>query len=119
MGLISWLFRNLLSRPMTNRFPKAPPVPVPEGFRGKLVYDPDKCIGCQLCVRVCPTQTIKFIPDKKKIAFWVGRCVFCSQCVEVCPTSALAMSKEFLLASPDMYDERYLGGLMPRRGMDR
>ncbi len=119
MGLVSWIVRNLFSRPMTNRFPKTPPVPVPEGFRGKLQYDPEKCIGCQLCVRVCPTQTIKFLPEEKKIAFWVGRCVFCSQCVEVCPTGALQMSKNFLLASDDMHDERYMGGPARRRGIER
>ncbi len=116
------LLAQLLSRPATNRFPakymppsvtrfltrvqtgKArihPPVPVPPKFRGKIGYDRDKCIGCQLCIRVCPAKVIQFKPEQKKIRMYVARCTFCAQCVDVCPTSALSLSPEFLLASTD------------------
>jgi len=124
--ILKTLFSQLFTRPVTNRFPvkympksvlgllakvqegKAkihPPLPVPEKFRGKLTYDREKCIGCQLCIRVCPAQVIKFKPEEKKIRIHVARCTFCSQCVDACPVDALAMSQEFLLADYDRFSE--------------
>jgi len=120
--ILKTLFSQLFSRVVTNRFPakymprsvtgllenvgagKAtliPPVPVPEKFRGKIAYDRETCIGCQLCIRVCPAQVIKFKPEDKKIRMHVARCTFCAQCVDVCPVDALALSDEFLLADYD------------------
>jgi formate hydrogenlyase subunit 6/NADH:ubiquinone oxidoreductase subunit I len=124
--ILKTLFSQLLTRPVTNRFPVKympksvtgllrkveegrakihPPIPVPKGFRGKLVYDREKCIGCQLCIRVCPARVIKFKPEEKKIRIHVARCTFCSQCVAACPVDALSMSEEFLLADYDRFSE--------------
>ena len=102
---LSTVLSNLFKKPATNPFPKSEPVPVPEGFRGKLVYDPDKCVGCRLCVMVCPAGVIEYVPEVRKVTFWLGRCVFCQQCVDVCPVKALEMSDEFLLATEDKYDD--------------
>lgn len=102
---LSTVLGNLFKKPATNPFPQSEPVPTPEGFRGKLVYDVDKCVGCRLCVMVCPAGVIEYVPEVKKVTFWLGRCVFCQQCVDVCPVNALWMSDEFLLASYDKYDD--------------
>ena len=102
---LSTVLSNLFKKPATNPFPKSEPVPVPEGFRGKLVYYPDKCVGCRLCVMVCPAGVIEYVPEVRKVTFWLGRCVFCQQCVDVCPVKALEMSDEFLLATDDKYDD--------------
>lgn len=120
--ILKTLIAQLISRPATNRFPakympksvtrflaqvqegKAkvhPPVPVPPKFRGKIAYDREKCIGCQLCLRVCPAKVIEFKPEVKKIRMYVARCTFCAQCVDVCPADALSLSPDFLLASTD------------------
>ena len=77
MRILRVLFRQLLGRPATNRFPAThapksvggflakaasnsklivPPVPTPPGFRGKIAYDRNVCIGCQLCVKILPDQ---------------------------------------------------------------
>ncbi|MCX6798502.1 MAG: 4Fe-4S binding protein [Candidatus Diapherotrites archaeon] len=113
------LLRQLFKKPFTNLFPakrapgsvkdflKAvgegkkklnPPVPVPEGYRGKIRYYRDKCIGCGLCTRVCPAEAVVLIPEEKKIRYHMSRCCFCAQCVEVCPVKALETTQEFLLA---------------------
>ena len=78
-----------------------PPVEIPKNFRGKIVYDRDECIGCKLCIKVCPAEAIEFIPDKKKIKIHIDHCIFCSQCNDICPVNCLSMSEEFLLANTD------------------
>jgi len=124
--IIGTLFKQLFSRPATNPFPvkymprsvtsllkkvaagKAeinPPVPVPSDLRGKIAYDREKCIGCQLCIRVCPAKVIEFLPEEKKIRMYVARCTFCAQCVDACPVGALSTTDEFLLAEADRFSE--------------
>jgi len=106
--LVPTVLRNLVKKPATNLFPKNEPVPVPEDFRGKLEYNVDKCVGCRMCVTVCPAGVFVYLPDIRKVALWTARCVFCKQCVDVCPTGALQMSDEFLLASYDNYDDKFI-----------
>jgi len=118
------LMRQLFRTPATNRFPAkylppsvtrflaavgegratlVPPVPTPPRFRGKITYDRDSCIGCGLCVKVCPSNAIELLPETKRIRIWVGQCIFCSQCTNICPKDSLSMTGEFLLAGEDRY----------------
>jgi formate hydrogenlyase subunit 6/NADH:ubiquinone oxidoreductase subunit I len=125
--LVLELIRQLLKKPATNCFPVKyypgqttvtelinkvqdgevqinSPVTVPEKFRGKIAYDKESCIGCRLCIRVCPSRAIEFLPEEKKIKIRIDRCLFCSQCNDVCPTNSLSMSEDFLLANEDRLD---------------
>lgn len=123
---VPMVLRQLVRKPATNLFPakhlppsitgylgavasgKAsihPPVTTPDKFRGKIRYDRDTCIGCKMCIRVCPAHAIEFIPETKRVRIWVTQCIFCSQCNEVCPKDSLSMSSEFLLATEDRYSE--------------
>ena len=78
-----------------------PPVVPPEGFRGRIAYDRNKCIGCRLCLKVCPANAIESLPEEKKIRIRGDRCCFCEQCTEICPVACLWMSQEFLVSSED------------------
>jgi formate hydrogenlyase subunit 6/NADH:ubiquinone oxidoreductase subunit I len=119
-------FSQMFKKPWTNKFPakytpsnttrflqqvqagKAkinPPVELPPGFRGKIQYDKEKCTGCQLCIKVCPSEAIEFKPEEKKIKIYLARCTFCSQCNDVCPFKCLSMSNEFLLADSNLYSK--------------
>jgi formate hydrogenlyase subunit 6/NADH:ubiquinone oxidoreductase subunit I len=80
-----------------------PPVETPPNFRGKIQYDKEKCIGCKLCMKVCPCEAIEYKEKEKKIKIYLARCCFCSQCNDICPTNCLSMSNEFLLAGADLY----------------
>jgi formate hydrogenlyase subunit 6/NADH:ubiquinone oxidoreductase subunit I len=75
------------------------PIKVPEGFRGRIGYDKKTCIGCKLCIKVCPAHAIDFLEDEKKVLFHMDRCCFCAQCTEICPVQCIWMTDEFAFAS--------------------
>lgn len=102
--LLGDLVKSLFSKPATENYPYTR-YNAPERLRGKLVYDPEKCIGCMLCVKDCPSDAIELITvDKANKRFVMryhpDRCVFCSQCVQNCRFSCLGMSNtEWEMAS--------------------
>ena len=123
------IIKQLFQKPATNLFPAKyapestldlldkvakqevtlnPPIAVPPQFRGKIAYDRENCTGCQLCVKVCPTRAIEFLPEEKKVKIFVSRCCFCAQCVDVCPVHTLAMTEEFLLSSYDKFADELI-----------
>jgi len=88
-------------------------LPMSEAWRGypQFIIDPEshthRCIACEMCSRICPSQLItvegtKFPGEKQKRATkYVHEhqyCSLCGLCVEVCPTTALDFSKEYRLA---------------------
>lgn len=66
------------------------PVGTVLGIGGKRSYfhieiDPDRCINCGECERVCKAQCIK-LPEK---TVDTSRCVVCFNCTTVCPNQAI------------------------------
>ena len=77
---------------------------VPDKFRGALKFHADKCIGCKLCMRVCPANaiTIEKVADKQfKAIVHLDKCLYCGQCVDTCRKDALENTQNFELASAD------------------
>jgi len=101
MKLVSMLqdiIQALFTKPATAPYPNPQP-DAPEQLRGKLVWSPDGCTGCQLCVKDCPADAIEvLVLDKKNKQFVVrydaGQCTFCGQCVQACRFGCLTMSGE-------------------------
>jgi len=72
--------------------------PLPENFRGRPLFDPEKCVGCAGCANNCPAREI-LVRDRcqevRVIKYLGRRCTYCGRCADVCPEKAIVMSKEF------------------------
>jgi NAD(P)H-quinone oxidoreductase subunit I/formate hydrogenlyase subunit 6 len=93
------LLKNLTKKPATLCYPLEKDTPV-EGMRAKIAWTIEKCIGCGLCPRICPSKAIELTEkgSKAEITYHVDRCLFCGECVDICPTKAIETTSEFELA---------------------
>ena len=46
----------------------------------------DKCFGCTVCIKQCPTQAIRVYGGKSEIID--SRCIDCGECVRICPNKS-------------------------------
>ncbi len=98
--IVDLVMTSLFRRPATVRYP-AEPLPMPERFRGMLLYFASQCTGCKLCMRDCPADaiTIRKVGERRyEAVIDRGRCIMCAQCVDVCLKKALAISPNVELA---------------------
>lgn len=67
-------------------------------------YTNEKCLGCAVCSKVCPTQNITMQGNRP---VWHHRCHGCMACVAYCPTKAIQFK------TPQAYEE--LGTIISKR----
>jgi NAD(P)H-quinone oxidoreductase subunit I len=112
---LSVTFDHMQRRPITVQYPYEKLVPS-ERFRGRIHFEFDKCISCEVCVRVCPINLpvvdweFNKETKKKKLNHYsidFGVCIFCGNCVEYCPTNCLSMTEEYELSVYDRHDLNY------------
>lgn len=58
--------------------------PIKDFLKAKPVTDPDKCVKCGLCARLCPMGSI----DPDDVSKVTGKCIKCCACVKKCPKGA-------------------------------
>jgi len=95
-AMLGEIVPSLFKKPATDLYPFERN-PAPERLRGRLVWNVDNCVGCNMCMKDCPTDAIKiYTVDKKNkrfvMRYYTDRCIFCSQCVQNCRFDALEMS---------------------------
>ncbi len=106
-------FDHLRRRPVTVQYPYEKLIPS-ERYRGRIHYEFDKCIACEVCVRVCPINlpVVDWVMNKatkkkelRNYSIDFGACIFCGNCVEYCPTNCLSMTEEYELYTTNSYNE--------------
>ena len=118
-SVISGLFivlKHAFKKPVTIRYPEEKRK-LPARSRGRQYLTKwndglERCVGCELCAIVCPSQAIYVKPAANPIEnphsrgeryaqdFQINmlRCIYCGYCEEACPTGALILSPEYELA---------------------
>ena len=108
-------FDHMKRRPITVQYPYEKLIPS-ERFRGRIHFEFDKCIACEVCVRVCPINLpvvdweFNKQAKKKELKHYsidFGVCIFCGNCVEYCPTNCLSMTEEYEISAYDRHDLNY------------
>ncbi|HEU5141011.1 MAG TPA: NADH-quinone oxidoreductase subunit NuoI [Bacillales bacterium] len=115
---LKYTLKSLARKEVTYSYPEET-LQMPDRFRGIQKFYPEKCIVCNKCVNVCPTDCITLSgkpnpdPDKRgkiidtyEINFEI--CILCDLCTEVCPTEAVVMTNNFELAEysrDDLYKD--------------
>jgi NADH-quinone oxidoreductase subunit I len=113
------VFKYMFKRPVTLRYPEEKRK-LPARSRGrhhltKWKDGAERCVGCELCAIVCPSQAIYVKPAENKPEdphshgeryaedFQINmlRCIFCGSCEEACPTGAIILGNEYELAGYD------------------
>jgi formate hydrogenlyase subunit 6/NADH:ubiquinone oxidoreductase subunit I len=59
------------------------------------LINPARCIGCELCVRMCPTHALAMIDDVASVAN-PEACNYSSICQDICPTEAISLLYEIV-----------------------
>lgn len=98
------LWRTTAHRPVTVLYPYEA-LWEPDNYRGRPGLDFNKCLGCGMCVNMCPCQAIVLVdcPDDggntvRRPQVNIGRCSFCAYCAEYCPVDAMTVTPDVELA---------------------
>jgi len=72
------------------------------------VLDPAKCVGCGVCVKMCPPKSLKLSGGKP--AFDLPRCIRCFCCQEHCPKGAITPRMTRTMRFIKAVDRLFRGG---------
>jgi len=113
--LLTSIIEAFIKEPETVNYPFGE-LDLPETFRGEILFDPDKCIGCGLCVRNCPADALqmnKKSRDEFRLIHYPARCAYCGQCGDNCRHGAISHSS--CLVAPIRDPEGYMVVLHERK----
>jgi NAD-dependent dihydropyrimidine dehydrogenase PreA subunit len=61
------------------------------------IIETAKCIGCELCVKVCPHHVWSFIDNMAAVTD-PEACDYIGACQEICPTEAISLIYEIVFS---------------------
>jgi ech hydrogenase subunit F len=102
--MIARLVKNLMSGPVTRRYPAEKRAPFPDA-RGSIELDLAKCDLCGDCARLCPSEALTSDEKKRVLTYNPYRCIYCRLCAESCLHQALVAR---LTPSPPADSQRNL-----------
>lgn len=111
------VLKHIFIKPVTLLYPeqkrKLPSRSRGRHFLTKWEDGKERCVGCELCAIVCPSQAIYVKPaqntpedmhshgERYASDFQINmlRCIFCGYCEEACPTGAIILGNDYELSS--------------------
>ncbi|MGI6727850.1 MAG: 4Fe-4S binding protein [Anaerovoracaceae bacterium] len=69
--------------------------------KGRLIFNKDKCKGCELCVAVCPKKILKIHDSEVNTMGYhpisvtdMDKCIGCANCALMCPDGVISVYTE-------------------------
>ncbi len=65
-----------------------------------LIFDRDRCKGCELCVNACPKRILALDETTNRKGYHpaavtdLSKCISCASCARICPDSVITVAKE-------------------------
>jgi formate hydrogenlyase subunit 6/NADH:ubiquinone oxidoreductase subunit I len=63
-------------------------------YSSVLQIDHGQCVGCAICVDVCPEAALAMGPGDLRPTCLADGCTACGKCVYECPTAAITLGSE-------------------------
>ena len=64
-----------------------------------------RCIGCELCVKLCPNNTLAMVQDIPIVSA-PEACTYTGACQEICPSEAISLTYEIVFSREKKNKER-------------
>jgi Na+-translocating ferredoxin:NAD+ oxidoreductase RNF subunit RnfB len=65
-----------------------------------LEIETSQCVGCAICVDVCPEAAFAMELNDLRPLWLADRCTACAECVQECPTAAISLQRELAASVP-------------------
>lgn len=63
---------------------------------GVVGFDREKCSGCTLCVRICPSDVLVMSGGKARMQDeGLVQCMACGDCTAICPDGAITLERSY------------------------